>query len=162
MRNYVVVLFMIIAMPLLGQNFVDCPQYMVMDTLFTQTRVVRDFYFNMNNDSTSLNRHIGPVDYSILAKVGSATDTLTVEAYGITRKLLTGLTNYRTEYADSVRVATISLTTAYAFNTYPIDPLFVNFRVYDGIRIVLKKGGSDDDEDTSYHNIRIWPQGNQR
>lgn len=145
-----------------AQTFMECPEVALKDTAYVRTRITRDIYFNPENSPLLGRRFVGPVDLDIKVSCLTATDTATVEVYGIKRKRITGSTTLETVALDSHRVAQIPLTATATWYTYAIDPLWTYFPNFDGLRIVIKQGGSDDDDDTFYENLRVWPQGNVR
>jgi hypothetical protein len=141
-------------------QFLEIPRVAQKDTLSTRTRITRNFFFNLlNNPEVGRDKYYGPVDLYLRGSVKAETDTLTIEAYGLYFKLLYGASAFDTTAVDSHRVGTMPLTTSSLGKTFVIDPLWTNFPLYDGVRIVIKKGGSDVDSVTTYSNCRLNPNG---
>jgi len=165
MKKSIFVLCVLIAVPSFAQ-YVDCPSLPVRDTLYTSaSRVTRDFYYNSENTVTARFGEvwIGPVDlnyYQTMESTASGADTITIEVYGIKRQIVPGTTTWTTNYVDSHRVAVV--TEDSVWHSYAIDPLWTHFLLYDGLRFVYKKNGTDNDSTNCDSNIRIWPQGDQR
>lgn len=155
-----VFLMLMIAVPLLAQKFVEAPGYMVKDTLNVTTRCVRDFYFNSANSAMGYSATAGSIDLDIYADVINgtpATDTMTVELYGLKRKFLDATSIYPTlMVGDSINVGTVALSSTATFESYAIDVLYSSFEMFDGVRVVYKKGGSDDDSLVVYSNVRCY------
>jgi hypothetical protein len=155
-----VFLMLVIAVPIWAQQFVEAPRYMVKDTLNVTTRCVRDFYFNSANSAMSYSASAGSIDLDIYADVinqSAATDTMTVEIYGLKRKMVDASAIYPTVMVgDSMNVGTIALSSTATFESYAIDVLYTSFEMFDGLRVVYKKGGSDDDSLVVYSNVRCY------
>lgn len=144
-------------------GFVDCPSRPTLDTLnTTTTRVTMDMYFNAENSPTERYGQvwIGPVDLNVyLSRIyfTSGSDSVIIEAYGMKRVLAPGATTWTTAYVDSHRVTTLAVDSTW--HSYPIDPLWADFPIFDGIRYVFKINGTDEDTTGVSANQRIWPQG---
>jgi hypothetical protein len=141
---------------------VDIPKSAAKDTLSTRTRITRDFYYTASNSaSIGKEKYYGPIDLQIKGNCTATdvTDTLTVEAYGLLYKILSGGTTYATAATDSHRVGTFPLTATSTWKVFTVDPLWTNFPLFDGLRIVIKKGGTDTDSVTTYSCLRIQPVG---
>lgn len=163
----VIFLFMcVLTTKLLFAQYADCPTRPVLDTLYTSaTRVTRDFYYNSENTATAQfgQVFIGPVDLNFgtgMQSTGAGGDTITIEVYGIKRQIIPGQTTWGNDYIDSHRVAIVTVDSVWY--SYPIDPLWSDFPLFDGLRFVYKSGGTDDDSTDVMSNIRIWPQGGSK
>jgi hypothetical protein len=156
----IVILGVLLGSQVFAQSlYTDIPQVAPKDTLYGLSRVTHDFYLNGANTFGTSARLAGPIDlhvYATLEEAGTA-DTLTVELYGIVKKLMAGSGTYTTNYVDSTRIsAAVADSTFYV---YPVDPFWTDFPIYDGLRVVLKKGGSDTDSVNTFIGFRVWPQG---
>ena len=144
-----------------AQTVIECPTVAVKDTMVVRTRVTRDFYFNSLNSPTLARLYYGLVDLDLKVSVATSTDTVTVVVYGIKRKTIAGSGTLETSVLDSTVVAAIPITATATWYSYPLDPLWTYFDLFDGIRVVYKAGGSDLDSFTSYANLRVQPVGSR-
>lgn len=149
-----------------AQNLVDMPYTLQKDTVYTRTRVTHDLYFTSTGAYGIERVQFGPLDLHIYALLAShwtvsGSDTLTVEAYGIVKRSRSGVTSMETHYVDSTRISAAVYADT-VFHVIPIDPLYSNLPLYDGIRLVFKKGGSDLDSVDVYSGFRAIPLGVKR
>lgn len=141
-----------------AQTFVDCPTLMKSDTLAARAWAKYDIPLNVSGSYTNETILTGPVDLDFLVSSASATETVTLVAFGLKRKLAAGVwTVYPS--ADSVAVGTITATTTPILYSYAIDNFWASFKLYDAIRVTVKVSASDP-TCTFKLNLRVWPQGN--
>ncbi len=155
-KKLVLFVFVFLVSILYSQEFIDIPQLMPQDTLYYHDRVTRTFILNQEESYDNGRKWYGPVDWDFYAKckVTSATDTATLEIYGLKRKLISGI--WTLVSVDSHRVGTMPLTDSYTGKSFPIDPLFTDgFGIYDGLLGVIKRGGTDDDSLQVNNSIRL-------
>jgi len=147
---------------LFAQGFEDIPKTAAKDTLSTRTRITKDIYFTPSNSaSIGKDKYYGVVDFQVKGNCTATdvTDTLTIEVYGLLYKLLSGASAYAASAIDSHRVGTMPLTATSSWTVFNIDPLWTNFPMFDGLRFVIKKGGTDTDSVTVYTSVRLQPEG---
>jgi hypothetical protein len=156
MKKY---LLFILLLPtiLLAQKFVEYPSTMISDTLYSSTRVTRDYWFNDRNARGFQTINSGAVDidiYPTMASSVAGTDTLTIEAYGLKYKKIAG-TDY-TMAGDSVRLGIVEVDTL--LHSFILEDAYTTMGLIipmiDGIRLVFKKGGSDADSTNVYSNSK--------
>jgi hypothetical protein len=139
---------------------VDVPVRPALDTLYQRVYATRDFWFNKSNLDTASSKLAGKVDAFIRAntKLSGSTDSLVIDAFGLIRRFISGGSAFETVAAvDSHRVAVISLTSTASWTTFSIDTAWAAFPSYDGVRLSLKKNGTDVDSIRVYSSIRISP-----
>lgn len=153
-----IIIFTMLAVSLNAQTFINCPQVMVKDTVYLRTQTTQDFYPNSKNSFGVDVTYVGPIDFQIIPCIASGSDSLTIEVYGILKTLDSRTSAWVTTYVDSHNVVT-NLDIDGLPHVYAIDPLWADFPVYDGLRFIIKKNGSDTDSDSLFTRIRIWPQG---
>ena len=154
-------------MPLFGQTKFDSPYNAVMDTVSSKSkRITRDLYINPSNSLNGVTQNYGIVDLQIIHQVwnvkNQTTDTLTLEAYGIKRVRHSkvqgwasdGLTTYVT---DSTRVGLVPVTTTATLSNYALDLLFPQFYQFDGIRLVIKSNGVEE-QAALIDSVKTWTQ----
>jgi len=151
------ILLLLIIIPFFGGyaqtvTFADFPRAMAKDTLNTLTRVTRDIWFNAANTAGYGTLNNGSIDLSIYATIASGSDTLTVEAYGLTAKNIEG--TLTTFVGDSTRIGTVIVDGA--LHIFALESYYTQFPMFDGVRVVLKKGGTDADNDTVWTSARIY------
>jgi hypothetical protein len=159
-KKWIVLLMALLAVSLGAQTYFDSPQVAAKDTMRIAMRIVRDFYFNQENNFYTGKRLQGPIDLDIKPLSLTGGHTLIIEVYGILRKSVAGGTTYTTAYVDSHRVASISANGVW--HAIPIEPLWTNFPIFDGLHFVFKKTGGETDADSLYTTIRVLPQGGGR
>lgn len=154
-------------------NFIECPRYMYRDSLNTDTRIVRDIWFNTSDDSSRPMYNHGAIDLDIYPRCigGDADDdTLTVEVYAL--KLKCFWTDrikdieegrYTVTAFDSVRI-TSTLPADTTLHSYALDKFWgSDMSMMDGVRVIYKnQGGNDlgglDDGDSVIvdSNLRVY------
>lgn len=157
------------AIPVFAQQFVDAPRYMALDTMVVNSRITRDIYFNPTGNAGPWGGNAGCVDIDLYAAtvntVGTSEDTITIEVYGLKRKWLESTATYPTVMVgDSMNVGTMALSNTYVFNSINLESLYTlsgasTFEMFDGMRMVFKKGGSDADTVYVYNNFRMYQLG---
>jgi hypothetical protein len=151
-----------------GQTKYDSPYYTIVDTVsyiatvrHDNKRVVRDFYFNPANSSTSTySYNYGIADLNIETQCYSSednADTIRVDIYGlkkIAHKKTQGHTSDTvvTYAVDSTYVGTVPVSTTLSFKHFALDLIMSTYYQYDGIRVVYKTGGFDPD------SCHVWSQ----
>ena len=157
MKRFIVLSIILLAFAVEAQTFVDCPTVMIADTLAVRAWAQYDIKLNGSNSYNNELVLMGPVDLDFLVSSASATETVTLVAFGLKRKNAAGAwTVYAS--ADSVTVGSITATTTPTLYSYAIDPLWTYFKLYDAIRITVAVAAVDP-TCTFKMNLRIWPQG---
>jgi hypothetical protein len=156
MKRWLVLPMILLAFGLEAQSFVDCPTAMRADTLAARAWAKYDTYLNGLNTSNATT-YVGPVDLDFYVSCASATETVTLTAWGLKRKLIAGTWTLCAS-ADSVSVASITASATPTLYSYAIDALWTSFKTYDGIRLSVKVAAADP-TCTFKFNYRVWPQG---
>ena len=168
-RFFALLLLLFIPVVLFSQTHFDIPYRAVYDTVTHQTtRAVLDFFFNPANDSTvrevinsgSVDLNVIADMWSVAAGAGGGTDTLTIEVYGLTTKKFP-IATYGTDVqitfpTDSTRLGTIPVSSTTSITSFSLDDKFSTFFMFDGVRVVLKTGGSDLDSVKTWSNCRMY------
>lgn len=162
-KLFITLVLLFLNTTLFGQTSYDSPRTTVGDTLslvnVSDSRDTQDFWFNPANLVTSKYFYnYGIVDINVEGDVISGTtDTLVVECYGL-KKIKHSITEghgadgYSTYATDSTRLGTMPLTTTKSLKSFGVDLEMSTFFQYDGIRVVLKLGGTDAD------SVHVWSQ----
>jgi len=167
------IFMLLLASVSIAQTFIECPHYMIQDSLFADTTVTRDFWFNTADDSSKIVYNNGNIDLDIYPRCvgGDADDdTLTIEVYGLKLKTLfadksksVAQERYTVFAIDCVRV-TSTLAADTLLHSYALDSFWgSDIPLLDGVRTVIKnQGASDGDSVLVDSNIRIYHKATKR
>lgn len=149
-----------------AQTFIECPHYMVQDSLLADTTVTRDIWFNTADDSSKSWFNNGNLDLDVYPRcIGTAEDdTLTIEVYGLKLKVLNinksksvAQGRYTVFPIDCVRI-TSTLAVDTLLHSYALDSFWgSDMPLIDGVRIKFKnQGAADGDSVIVDTNIKLY------
>jgi hypothetical protein len=165
MKKLIVLICTFFATSLFAQSFIECPNIMEKDTLYSANTDIRYLFFNSGDDSTKKIYNQGSIDldiYPTMESTASGDDTLSVSIKGFKLKKREGNVNARgvgqveTLFGDSTYVGTVVVDTL--LHTFSIENLFDStfFPMFDGIAVTYWKNGSDADSVNVWTNLKVF------